>query len=210
MSPPKSACSSAGETDWAGSNAPDAVIRPNAVVLKSLGKNFGLHGIRFGYLVANPGLAGKMRKTLPKWNLNSLAETVVFMLRDHTEAYRASLARLSMDRYRMAMELGTTVTLLQQGVRVLQAVASRFGHDFSQVRVLDYSCADEIVAKLTTQTNGALEVTDGTLYPVLYRLERAGFVAVRWDTPERGVPRKYTRERACHIRNGLRDDEACV
>ena len=27
--------------------------------------------------------------------------------------------------------------------------------------------------------------------PVLYRLERAGFVSVRWETPERGVPRKY-------------------
>ena len=51
----------------------------------------------------------------------------------------------------------------------------------------------EIVAKLTAQSNGSLEVTDGTLYPVLYRLERAGYVAVRWDTPERGVPRKYYR-----------------
>lgn len=49
----------------------------------------------------------------------------------------------------------------------------------------------EIVTKLATQTNGALGVTDGTLYPVLYRLERAGFVTVRWETPERGVPRKY-------------------
>ena len=36
-------------------------------------------------------------------------------------------------------------------------------------------------------------MTDGTLYPVLYRLERAGFVAVRWETPDRGVPRKYYR-----------------
>ena len=51
----------------------------------------------------------------------------------------------------------------------------------------------EIVSKLTAETNGALEITDGTLYPVLYRLERAGFVAVRWETPERGVPRKYYR-----------------
>lgn len=51
----------------------------------------------------------------------------------------------------------------------------------------------EIVSSLTARTNGALEVTDGTLYPVLYRLERAGFVAVRWETPERGVPRKYYR-----------------
>jgi PadR family transcriptional regulator PadR len=51
----------------------------------------------------------------------------------------------------------------------------------------------EIVSKLTAGTNGALEITDGTLYPVLYRLERAGFVDVRWDTPARGVPRKYYR-----------------
>jgi PadR family transcriptional regulator, regulatory protein PadR len=51
----------------------------------------------------------------------------------------------------------------------------------------------EIVSKLTAGTNGALEVTDGTLYPVLYRLERAGFVQVRWETPARGVPRKYYR-----------------
>jgi PadR family transcriptional regulator PadR len=51
----------------------------------------------------------------------------------------------------------------------------------------------EIVTKLAAETNGALEVTDGTLYPVLYRLERAGFVAIRWETPERGVPRKYYR-----------------
>lgn len=51
----------------------------------------------------------------------------------------------------------------------------------------------EIVSKLEAETNGALEVTDGTLYPVLYRLERAGCVSVRWETPQRGVPRKYYR-----------------
>ncbi len=51
----------------------------------------------------------------------------------------------------------------------------------------------EIVTALAERTDGALEVTDGTLYPVLYRLERAGFVAVRWETPQRGVPRKYYR-----------------
>jgi len=51
----------------------------------------------------------------------------------------------------------------------------------------------EIVTALTERTNGGLEVTDGTLYPVLYRLERAGFVAIRWETPQRGVPRKYYR-----------------
>ena len=51
----------------------------------------------------------------------------------------------------------------------------------------------EIVTTLIERSNGGLEVTDGTLYPVLYRLERAGFVGVRWETPARGVPRKYYR-----------------
>ena len=51
----------------------------------------------------------------------------------------------------------------------------------------------EIVTMLASRTDGVLAVTDGTLYPVLYRLERAGLVAVRWETPERGVPRKYYR-----------------
>lgn len=51
----------------------------------------------------------------------------------------------------------------------------------------------EVVNKLTIASDGALAVTDGTLYPVLYRLERAGLVTIRWDTPERGVPRKYYR-----------------
>ena len=49
----------------------------------------------------------------------------------------------------------------------------------------------QIVSTLSERTHGAIDVTDGTLYPVLYRLERAGFVSVRWDTPDRGVPRKY-------------------
>lgn len=84
---------------------PDAVIRPNAVVLKSLGKNFGLHGIRFGYMLANPAIAGKIGKALPKWNLNSLAEKVVFMIQEHEDEYEDSLRLLSRDRRQMAAEL---------------------------------------------------------------------------------------------------------
>ncbi|MBO3744863.1 histidinol-phosphate aminotransferase family protein [Streptosporangiaceae bacterium NEAU-GS5] len=78
--------------------ADEAAIRPNVIVLKSLGKNFGLHGVRFGYLVANPALAGKIKAALPKWNLNSFAEIVVFLLKDHQEEYRHSLQLAARDR----------------------------------------------------------------------------------------------------------------
>jgi histidinol-phosphate/aromatic aminotransferase/cobyric acid decarboxylase-like protein len=85
---------------------PDAAIRPNVVVLKSLGKNFGLHGIRFGYLVANPALATRIGKALPKWNINSLAEAVVYMLEDHEADYHKSLRLLARDRRMMYEALG--------------------------------------------------------------------------------------------------------
>ena len=85
--------------------ATEATIRPNVVVLKSLGTNFGLHGIRLGYLVANPGLAAMMRRTLPKWNLNSLAEAIVFMLEEHGAEYDESLRLLARDRFSMGVEL---------------------------------------------------------------------------------------------------------
>ncbi|MCX4991152.1 MULTISPECIES: histidinol-phosphate transaminase [unclassified Streptomyces] len=83
----------------------DAVMRPNVIVLRSLGKNFGLHGIRFGYMVANPSLAGKVRSMLPKWNLNSFAETVVFMLKNHGKEYMESLHMVRRDRLDMARQL---------------------------------------------------------------------------------------------------------
>ncbi|MGV9555155.1 pyridoxal phosphate-dependent aminotransferase [Streptomyces sp. NPDC003522] len=83
----------------------EAMLRPNVIVLRSLGKNFGLHGIRFGYLVANPALAGRIRSMLPKWNLNSFAEHVVFMLKEHGAEYAQSLMQVRRDRLDMAGQL---------------------------------------------------------------------------------------------------------
>ncbi|MFF3763708.1 pyridoxal phosphate-dependent aminotransferase [Streptomyces sp. NPDC001922] len=106
------------DAERSASVADEAAIRPNVVVLKSLGKNFGLHGIRFGYLVANPALAAKVRDALPKWNLNSFAETVVFMLKEYGAEYRQSLALLSRDRANMSLALAGLpglVVFLSQG-----------------------------------------------------------------------------------------------
>ncbi|MFG2780905.1 pyridoxal phosphate-dependent aminotransferase [Streptomyces prunicolor] len=83
----------------------EAMLRPNVVVLRSLGKNFGLHGIRFGYLVANPALAGRIRSMLPKWNLNAFAEHVVFILKEHGAEYAQSLQQVRRDRLDMASHL---------------------------------------------------------------------------------------------------------
>ena len=94
------------EVEMTPSVAAEAVVRPNVIVLKSLGKNFGLHGIRFGYQVSNPALTRKLSAALPKWNLNSLAETVIFMLAERRAEYEDSLKRLALDRFMMNSQLG--------------------------------------------------------------------------------------------------------
>ena len=85
--------------------ATEAAVRHNVIVLKSLGKNFGLHGIRFGYMVANPAITEKVARTLPKWNVNCLAEAVVGMLEEHWPAYERSLVRTASDREDMVARL---------------------------------------------------------------------------------------------------------
>lgn len=49
----------------------------------------------------------------------------------------------------------------------------------------------ELVSTLEDKAGPTFQIKEGTLYPVLYRLEDAGFVETRWETLERGVPRKY-------------------
>jgi histidinol-phosphate/aromatic aminotransferase/cobyric acid decarboxylase-like protein len=91
--------------------AGEAAIRHNVIVLKSLGKNFGLHGVRFGYMVANPALTERIARALPKWNLNSLAEAVVGMLDDHRVDYAHSLRLAARDRADMVHALGKVAGL---------------------------------------------------------------------------------------------------
>ena len=51
----------------------------------------------------------------------------------------------------------------------------------------------ELVSKLAHRSAGRFEIKEGTLYPVLYRLEDAGLIVPEWDQPARGVPRKVYR-----------------
>ncbi|RPI35022.1 MAG: PadR family transcriptional regulator [Chloroflexota bacterium] len=51
----------------------------------------------------------------------------------------------------------------------------------------------ELVSTLEKRGGEQFQLKEGTLYPVLYRLENAGLLEPRWETLERGVPRKYYR-----------------
>lgn len=89
-----------------------AIRRKNVIVLKSLGKNFGLHGLRIGYAVANPDIIAKIARRLPPWNINSLAETVLFSIAGNMTDYRASLPRIAADRTYLEAKLSEIEELL--------------------------------------------------------------------------------------------------
>ena len=110
-----------------GSVARDATIRPNVVVLKSLGKNFGLHGVRAGYAVTNVQLAARLRRELPSWNVNGLAELLIRELPHYLDAYEESRRRVVRDRVVLADRL--------RGLGGLTAYPSRA--NFVYVRVAD-------------------------------------------------------------------------
>jgi len=50
-----------------------------------------------------------------------------------------------------------------------------------------------IIKRVEELSNGQLKWTDGMLYPVLHRLERAGYVEATWGKSESGRRRKYYR-----------------
>ena len=51
----------------------------------------------------------------------------------------------------------------------------------------------ELASSLEKRGGSLFRLKEGTLYPILYRLEKAGYIDSRWETLERGVPRKYYR-----------------
>ena len=49
----------------------------------------------------------------------------------------------------------------------------------------------QLVSELEKRGGDLFQVKEGTLYPVLYRLEDKGYIESYRDIPKRGVPRKY-------------------
>lgn len=48
----------------------------------------------------------------------------------------------------------------------------------------------EILMTLADRGNGKFRFKQGTLYPVLYRLDREGWIRAKWETPPKGKKRK--------------------
>lgn len=99
--------------DFSGEESAEslAVDSHNAVVVKSLGKALGWHGIRLGYGVANARTAEALRDRLPYWNINGLAACVLRHAWQHRDCYLASFERVARDRDHMLARLRSIASL---------------------------------------------------------------------------------------------------
>ena len=91
----------------------------NLVVVKSLGKSLGWHGVRLGYAAMNSGAADLLRSQLPFWNVNGLAAYILKSVTEFKDEFRQSLALVAQDRTYMLNQLE-----LIPGLRVFPSKAN--------------------------------------------------------------------------------------
>jgi len=77
----------------------------NLVVVKSLGKSLGWHGVRLGYAAMNSRAADLLRSQLPFWNVNGLAAYILKTLSEFKDEFRQSLVLAAQDRTYMMNQL---------------------------------------------------------------------------------------------------------
>jgi threonine-phosphate decarboxylase len=91
----------------------------NLVVVKSLGKSLGWHGVRLGYAAMNARAADRLRSELPFWNVNGLAAYILKSLSEFTDEFHRSLTRVAQDRTYMMDQLEQV-----RGLRVFSSKAN--------------------------------------------------------------------------------------
>ncbi len=72
---------------------------PNLVILRSISKEFGVPGIRLGYILTeNKLVKNTIMKNLPIWNINSIAEYFIENFGNYQKSYEKSIQKMIADR----------------------------------------------------------------------------------------------------------------
>ncbi len=104
----------------------DLTRKGRVVVVRSMTKDYGLAGLRLGYLVAHPDVVGAVRRLQPAWSVNSVAQA-------------AGLAALDDQEYlpRMRAAVAEGKRVLVDGLRRLDLVIHEGTVNFVLVEVPD-------------------------------------------------------------------------
>lgn len=81
--------------DFVGEKVPPLPKGRNIILVKSLGKNYGICGIRLGYIASeDEELIKSMIPKFPIWNVNSIAEFLIGQIMKHKKEYEQSRLKI--------------------------------------------------------------------------------------------------------------------
>lgn len=81
--------------DFVSETIPDYPKGKNVVLIKSLGKNYGICGVRLGYIATeDENYIKNLLPLIPIWNINSITEFLLDLIWDHMEDYEASRIKI--------------------------------------------------------------------------------------------------------------------
>jgi len=156
---------------------------PNLIILKSLSKNYGVPGLRLGYAVSgNKSTVADLRRDLPIWNINSLAQFFLGEMPGYQEQFDRSCELVRNATQRLYTGLQSVPYLNPyptQGNFVLCRILYGFNgaqlteHLFNEHRILVNNCGgkeglDEYFVRIACRT----EEENAVLLRALRDLER--------------------------------------
>jgi cobalamin biosynthetic protein CobC len=109
--------------DLDGESLVPALPRDGVVVLRSFGKTYGLAGIRLGFAVTTPSLAGRIREALGPWAVSGPAMLIGTLALADTAWRQAAAARLAEDAQHLDALLAGAGCSVLGGTRLFRLVA---------------------------------------------------------------------------------------
>lgn len=81
--------------DFVSKTIPDYPKGRNVILIKSLGKNYGVCGVRLGYIASeDENYIKKLLPLIPIWNINSITEFLLDLISDHIDDYESSRIKI--------------------------------------------------------------------------------------------------------------------
>lgn len=95
----------AAYTDQEILSVEEALMLRNVIMLRSMTKDYGIPGLRLGYIIASERLIERIREYRMPWSVNALAIEAGHYLLAHHHEYKIPLGLLICERRRMEREL---------------------------------------------------------------------------------------------------------
>ncbi|MDR1770235.1 MAG: aminotransferase class I/II-fold pyridoxal phosphate-dependent enzyme [Hungatella sp.] len=116
----------------------------NLVLIKSISKSYGVPGLRLGLLTcSDPEIINQVRKELPIWNINSLAEYFLQIFEKYQSDYQEALEHFKRTREKLYQSL--------ESIRQLKLYPSQA--NFIMCEIIDGCSASQIAELLLNRYN---------------------------------------------------------